>query len=136
MEGNACGEALYSGHGEREIGGHKQAVPVFEKTGVPAEIFEAAAQAVPERGAGAEKGRIPQAAGGGAAPRAGEDSPLDGKHLRYRDPRVGGEIFDGGSSAGRLRGDCPEGKDPHHPDSWQAVPEAAEIRQKTKNRLR
>ena len=41
----------------------------------------------------------------------------------------------GGRPAGQSR-DISQGQDPCHSHPWQAVPQAAEIRQETKNRLR
>ncbi len=59
-----------------------------------------------------------------------------GDHRRHRHPGQRGAVSHrGGRPAGQGR-DLPQGQDPHHPAAGQALPQAAQIRPKTKNRLR
>ena len=66
---------------------------------------------------------------------AGTAGPSFGDHLLHRHPGLGGEVYHrGGAAAGQGR-DLPERENSHHPVAGKAVPEAAQVRQETKNRL-
>ena len=67
---------------------------------------------------------------------AGTAALADGDHLLHGHPGKRGEVYHRGGPAVRQGGDRPEGQDPHHPAPRQAVPEAAEVLQKKKSRLR
>lgn len=66
----------------------------------------------------------------------GAASPADGNDLRHRYPGERGPLYHRGGRPARQGGSRPERENPHHPPAQQTLPEAAEIRQKTENRLR
>ena len=59
-----------------------------------------------------------------------------GNHLLHRHPRLRGQVYHRRGPPSWKSGNLPEGQDTHHPAAQQAVPEAAEVCQKTKDRLR
>ena len=59
-----------------------------------------------------------------------------GNHLFHRHPRLRGQVYHRRGPPSWKSGNLPEGQDTHNPAAQQAVPEAAEVCQKTKDRLR
>lgn len=57
-------------------------------------------------------------------------------HLLHRHPRLRGQVYHRRGPPSWESGNLPEGQDTHHPAAQQAVQEAAEVCQKTKDRLR
>ena len=74
--------------------------------------------------------------GGGQRQRQGAVGAAYGDHLRYRDTCVRGAVHNGGGGIGGKSRDSVEGEDTDHHAAGEAVQEAFEIRQETKNRLR
>ena len=90
----------------------------------------------PGLGPGADTGGVRPSCSGGGRGRKGAAGAAAGERLCHRGPGVRGKISHcGGRPAGQSR-DISQGQDPCHSHPWQAVPQAAEIRQETKNRLR
>ena len=61
--------------------------------------------------------------------------PADGDDLRHRHPGIGSTLHYCGGRTEESGRNYVEREDPNHSDSEQALPEAAEIRQKAKGRL-
>ena len=81
-----------------------------------------------------EAGR--ELAGRSGAPGPAPAGAAHGGDLRHGHPSQRGEIPHGRGGPAWKGGDQPQGQDPDDSDSQQAVPEAAEIRPKAKDRLR
>lgn len=62
--------------------------------------------------------------------------PAGGSHGGHGHPGQRGAVSHGGGRPAGQGRDLPQGQDPHHPIAGKALPEAAPIRPKTKNRLR
>ena len=92
--------------------------------------------AFPGKPEGADPGGVRSAHRRGQGGGPGTAAAIDGDHLLHGHPGKRGEVYHRGGAAVRQGGDRPEGQDPHHPAPRQAVPEAAEVLQKKKHRLR
>ena len=64
------------------------------------------------------------------------DRELTREEYGHRHPRLRGQVYHRRGPPSWKSGNLPEGQDTHHPAAQQAVQEAAEVCQKTKDRLR
>ncbi len=134
VEGGAGGGGIRGGDDKLHAGGGEPVFPL-PALGRAADQNDADPAAdFPQPGAGAEPGGVYAAAGDGAGAGEGAAGAADGDHVRHGHPGVGGEVHHGGGGADGTGGDRAEGEDPHHTAAGEAVPQAVEIREKTKDR--
>ena len=136
VEGAAAGAGLPSRQRQRHAGGGKQAARLHRAGGLQGAVPQAPAADIPQIGAGADPRRIPAAAG--RRPGAGRHTAAApaGNPLCYGYPGQRAAIQHRGGGAQRRGGNRPEGQDQNHSAAHEAVPQAAEIRQKVWHRPR
>ena len=122
-------------HRQLHAGGSERLLPLY---GVAhqGEIPEDPAADLPGQRQGADEGGVRPPPHCRAGKWAGTASPDHGNSLRHGHPRVRAAVYHRGGGEGGTGHHHPQGQDPHDLTAHQAVPQAGEVRQKTKNRCR
>ncbi|CAN4042101.1 LIV-I protein F, partial [Dysosmobacter welbionis] len=136
VEGSSGGAGLRPRQHQRQALRTEQPAGVPGPRRLPGEIPEGPAATVPGRRPGTDEGGVPAPAGHGAPAGTGAAGPAGGSHGGHGHPGQRGAVSHGGGRPAGQGRDLPQGQDPHHPIAGKALPEAAPIRPKTKNRLR